>query len=201
MKKLFVVFLSVLMFVSCSSDDSEIIDENYKKESNIKSEKLESLDYNDFNLTTNEVNSLVKNIQEEVESIDDKGYYKYLEDNGIDYKVLELLDNENIDRNSLEVSLINFNEKSKDYALFVFDIKHEIIDKKNEFYLSDEFNNNVNFLYSSDRGGWRCAQAIAMGTAVTLSAIGLTVSSGGGLAIAGFLLFKAYSVQDIVENC
>lgn len=78
------------------------------------------MDYNDFSLNESEVASLVNNVQEQVESIDKKGYYKYLEDNGIDYQILYLLENEVVDRNSLEVSLANFNEKSKEYALFVF---------------------------------------------------------------------------------
>lgn len=35
MKKLIIAFLSVSMFISCSSEDNDIIDENYRKENNL----------------------------------------------------------------------------------------------------------------------------------------------------------------------
>lgn len=178
---------------SCSNDDT----------TTNNSTKQTTAELKETELTPEEIDKLVLNLKSNVELINKVEFYEFSKINDINYQMIEIIEKSNGDRKFLLENTKNLTEKEQIEAAFIFDLTTKIINE--EFIATDKGSTLIaksSNLAAKGKMTWRCAQAIAMGTAVTIGAIGITAGSGGAaLGLALFVIGKAYSVQDIVENC
>ncbi len=175
----------------CSSDS--LVSENKllsNRENQYRSSVIKEGDFKE-----EEISRLILDFKKNLDYINERGFYEFSESYGINYEIIDLVDKSNGDRSFLMDNIKGLAIDEQVSAIYIFDLTTEIMNKS---FVGTKAARAI----SKKRMTWRCAQAIAMGAAVTVGAIGITAGSGGaGLAMGLFLISKAYSVQDIIENC
>lgn len=157
---------------------------------------VQKTDLEESKFIEGEIDSLVFDLRHNVNLINELGFYDFSILKKIDFKVVNIVQQSNGDRNFLLENIKKLSQVEQNEALFIFDLAMKVMHEDFVGEIKNEY------LSSRRRIGWRCAQAIAMSTAVTVGAIGITAGTGGaGLGLALFVIGKAYSIQDIVENC
>ncbi|MBZ9731684.1 hypothetical protein LB467_18530 [Salegentibacter sp. JZCK2] len=209
-KPYFAIFFSFLiLLVSCSKDNTDLIENKMVESSSLDEIQLESIHKNiKLELKRANENLQIKSSTFENSSVEKKFIQnlKYVNENGLEslysqFKInnkflaqLEFYQDNKSKENRYQLLMDNFRINNIEEANFLFNLI--------EVYhlVENELKNNRNFQLSKDqiKGiSWGCALAIAGTISVTAGAAFVT----GGASLVVFLVSKGIATAAIIEAC